>query len=115
MRNYCNKIIENTFFKSLNNHVYDYPTYSNLNYSFGFGFLAGLCLIIQIVTGIFLAMHYSCNVELAFSSIEHIMRDLYFGWFLRNTHSPLQFFLYVFIFILVEVFYINLIIIFYYG
>ena len=87
MSNYCNKIIENTFFKSLNNHVYDYPTYSNLNYSFGFGFLAGLCLIIQIVTGIFLAMHYSCNVELAFSSIEHIMRDLYFGWFLRNTHS----------------------------
>ena len=47
-----------------NNHLNDYPTFSNLNYYFGLGSLAGLCLVIQLITGIFLAMHYTCNIEL---------------------------------------------------
>jgi ubiquinol-cytochrome c reductase cytochrome b subunit len=62
-----------------NNHLNDYPTFSNLNYYFGLGSLAGLCLVIQLITGIFLAMHYTCNIDLAFNSIEHIMRDVNYG------------------------------------
>ena len=60
----------------VNNHIVDYPTPVNLSYLWGFGSLAGLCLVIQIVTGIFLAMHYTAHVDLAFASVEHIMRDV---------------------------------------
>lgn len=69
------------------NHIVDYPTPGNLSYGWGFGSLAGLCLVIQIVTGIFLAMHYCAHVDLAFGSVEHIMRDVNNGWMLRYFHS----------------------------
>lgn len=52
-----------------------------------FGFLSGICLVIQIVTGILLAMHYSASVDLAFFSIEHIMRDVNGGWLVRYVHA----------------------------
>lgn len=68
-------------------HLIEYPTPSNLNYMWGFGSLAGICLILQIATGIFLAMHYAANVDLAFSSVEHIMRDVEGGWLLRYMHA----------------------------
>lgn len=71
----------------VNNHIVDYPTPVNLSYLWGFGSLAGLCLIIQIVTGIFLAMHYTPHVDLAFASVEHIMRDVNNGWLLRYLHA----------------------------
>jgi len=64
-----------------------YPTSANLNYFCNFGSLAGLCLGIQIVTGIFLAMHYVPNADLAFLSVEHIMRDVNNGWLLRYLHA----------------------------
>ena len=65
----------------------DYPTPRNLSYWWGFGFLAGFVLVIQIVTGIFLAMHYKPDSNLAFDSIQHIMREVNYGWLLRYLHS----------------------------
>jgi len=64
-----------------------YPTPSNLTYFWNFGVFSFFALIIQIVTGILLVMHYTPHVDLAFSSIEHIMRDLDWGWLLRYTHA----------------------------
>ncbi|KAK1258683.1 cytochrome b [Acorus gramineus] len=72
---------------TLNQHFIDYPTPSNLSYWWGFGSLAGICLVIQIVTGVFLAMHYTPHVDLAFNSVEHIMRDVEGGWLLRYMHA----------------------------
>jgi ubiquinol-cytochrome c reductase cytochrome b subunit len=63
-------------------HIIVYPTPINLNTFWGFGSLSGICLSIQIVTGIFLAMHYTPHVDIAFNSIEHIMRDVSGGWIL---------------------------------
>jgi ubiquinol-cytochrome c reductase cytochrome b subunit len=64
-----------------------YPVPRNLNYMWNFGVLAGFCLVLQIVTGIILAMHYAANAGVAFSSIEHIMRDVNWGWLLRYAHA----------------------------
>ena len=69
------------------NHVGDYPTPSNMSYYWSFGSMAGLMLVVQLATGIFLAMHYVPNVEMAFASVEHIMRDVHGGWFLRYLHA----------------------------
>ena len=71
----------------VNDHLVDYPTPSNLNYMWSFGSLAGICLLLQIASGIFLAMHYTPHVDLAFASVEHIMRDVEGGWFLRYLHA----------------------------
>jgi len=64
-----------------------YPVPRNLNYAWNFGVLAGLALVIQLVTGIVLAMHFEASAAGAFSSTEHIMRDVNQGWFLRYAHS----------------------------
>lgn len=69
------------------NHIVDYPTPVNISYLWGFGSLAGLCLVIQLLTGIFLAMHQTPHVDLAFASVEHIMRDVNYGWLLRYLHA----------------------------
>lgn len=71
----------------VDSHIIDYPTPINLNYMWSFGSTAGLCLVIQIITGIFLAMHYTPHVDLAFSSVEHIMRDVNNGWLIRYLHA----------------------------
>ena len=71
----------------VNGMLIDLPSPSNLSYMWGFGSLLGLCLIIQLASGIFLAMHYAGNVELAFNSVEHIMRDVNGGWALRYIHA----------------------------
>lgn len=65
----------------------NYPTPRNLSYWWGFGFLAGLVLVIQMVTGIFLAMHYKADSALAFDSIQQIMREVNYGWLIRYLHS----------------------------
>ena len=65
----------------------DYPTPKNLNYWWTFGGILSMCLGIQIITGVILAMHYSANAGLAFDSVERIMRDVNFGWLLRYTHA----------------------------
>ncbi len=64
-----------------------YPAPKNLNYFYNFGFLAGAALMIQIITGIVLAMHYAPNTTLAFDSVEHIMRDVNSGWMIRYMHA----------------------------
>jgi ubiquinol-cytochrome c reductase cytochrome b subunit len=64
-----------------------YPVPRNLNYWWNFGVLAGFCLVLQIVTGIILAMHYAPNALVAFDSTEHIMRDVNWGWLLRYGHA----------------------------
>ena len=68
-------------------HIISYPTPINLNYMWSFGSLAGLALVIQIITGIFLAMHYTPQIDLAFDSVEHIMRDVNNGWLIRYLHA----------------------------
>lgn len=72
---------------SINKHLINYPTPVNIHYAWNFGFLSFICLFIQTLSGIFLTMHYSPNVDLAFTSIEHIMREVNFGWLLRYIHS----------------------------
>ena len=64
-----------------------YPVPSNITYYWNFGILAGVCLGIQLITGITLAMHYAPHVDLAFISVEHIMRDVSYGWLLRYVHA----------------------------
>ena len=81
------QIIKQPLLSITNNHLISYPTPINIHYAWNFGFLASMCLIIQIVTGIFLAMHYTPHIDLAFSSLEHIMRDVNYGWLLRYTHA----------------------------
>ena len=71
----------------IDSHIINYPTPINLNYMWSFGATAGICLGIQILTGIFLAMHYSSHVDYAFGSVEHIMRDVNNGWLIRYLHA----------------------------
>jgi len=65
----------------------DYPTPRNLNYWWTFGAILTFCLAIQIVTGVVLAMHYTPHVSMAFDSVEHIMRDVNYGWLIRYVHA----------------------------
>ena len=74
-------------FSILKHSAVDYPTPKNLNYWWNFGSLAGLMLMIMILTGIFLAMNYAANTGIAFNSVERIMRDVNWGWLLRYLHA----------------------------
>jgi quinol-cytochrome oxidoreductase complex cytochrome b subunit len=78
---------KNNILSFVDSHIIDYPTPINLNYAWSFGSAAGLCLVIQIISGIFLAMHYTPHVDLAFASVEHIMRDVNNGWLIRYIHA----------------------------
>nr|UPL65879.1 cytochrome b [Thaumastocoris safordi] len=73
--------------KIINNSLIDLPVPSSISLWWNFGSLLSLCLIIQILTGIFLAMHYTANIELAFKSVMHIMRDVNSGWLIKNAHA----------------------------
>nr|YP_010277818.1 cytochrome b [Neripteron violaceum]YP_010349222.1 cytochrome b [Neritina violacea]UHY94495.1 cytochrome b [Neripteron violaceum]UNV38202.1 cytochrome b [Neritina violacea] len=73
--------------KMLNNSLIDLPAPMNLSIWWNFGSLLGLCLGIQIVTGLFLAMHYTAHIDLAFASVSHITRDVNYGWLLRALHA----------------------------
>ncbi|WBF16356.1 apocytochrome b (mitochondrion) [Saccharomyces uvarum] len=77
----------NVYLSLVNSYVIDSPQPSSISYWWNMGSLLGLCLVIQILTGIFMAMHYSSNIELAFSSVEHIMRDTHNGYILRYLHA----------------------------
>nr|AAR00691.1 cytochrome b [Badis siamensis] len=74
-------------FKIANNALIDLPTPSNISAWWNFGSLLGLCLAIQILTGLFLAMHYTPDTSMAFSSVAHICRDVNYGWLIRNMHA----------------------------
>ena len=92
---------------TLSNHLTEYPTPKNLNYWWTFGGILTFCLIAQIVTGVTLAMHYIADSDLAFSSVEHIMRDVNYGWLIRYVHAngASMFFLAVYIHIFRALYY----------
>nr|YP_009239768.1 cytochrome b [Rhodeus notatus]AMN14280.1 cytochrome b [Rhodeus notatus] len=73
--------------KIANDALVDLPTPSNISVWWNFGSLLGLCLISQILTGLFLAMHYTSDISTAFSSVNHICRDVNYGWLIRNLHA----------------------------
>ena len=73
-------------FTFLEHELHEYPTPKNLNYWWNFGSLAGIILVIMIVTGIILAMHYTPHTAFAFDSVERIMRDVNYGWLIRYIH-----------------------------
>ena len=74
------------FVAMLQHELYEYPTPRNLSYWWNFGSLSGIMLVVMIVTGIFLAMQYTPHADLAFDSVERIMRDVDYGWMLRYAH-----------------------------
>nr|WJJ69960.1 cytochrome b [Physalia sp.] len=78
---------ENPIFSPINSALVDLPSPSGISYLWNFGSLLGLCLVIQILTGIFLAMHYCADISLAFSSITHITRDVNYGFLLKYLHA----------------------------
>lgn len=69
------------------NHLVYYPTPNNIFYVWGIGSVLGIMLVIQVLTGVLLAMHYAANIEIAFESVERIMREVPTGWFLRYMHA----------------------------
>nr|ATF28603.1 cytochrome b [Illinigina sp. EMHAU-15062817] len=77
----------NPIFKIMNNSIVDLPAPINISSLWNFGVILGMCLSIQLISGIFLSMHYNANVEAAFNSVSHIMRDVNYGWLMRITHS----------------------------
>nr|QVL28757.1 cytochrome b [Phytomia errans] len=74
-------------FKIMNNALVDLPSPSNISMWWNFGSLLGLCLGIQILTGLFLAMHYTADINMAFNSVDHICRNVNYGWLLRTLHA----------------------------
>ena len=82
----------------LNSYLIDNPEPANISYLWNFGSLLGLCLVIQILTGVFLAMHYTPHVDFAFNSVEHIMRDVNAGYILRYTHANVASFFFMFVY-----------------
>nr|AAX34434.1 apocytochrome b [Cyclocybe aegerita] len=85
--------------RMLNSYIVDSPEPANISYLWNLGSLLGVCLIIQILTGAFLAMHYTPNVDFAFNSVEHIMRDVNNGWLIRYTHANVASFFFIFVYI----------------
>nr|AXS64940.1 cytochrome b [Conotrachelus sp. KM-2017] len=80
-------IKNNPLMKIINSSLLYLPTPTNISSLWNFGSLLGLCLIIQIFTGLFLAMHYCPNIDLAFNSVAHICRDVNYGWLIRTLHA----------------------------
>ena len=78
---------QNAIFSPINSALVDLPAPASLSYLWNFGSLLGICLGIQIVTGIFLAMHYCADITIAFSSITHISRDVNYGFILKYLHA----------------------------
>nr|WKU83784.1 cytochrome b [Aristosyrphus sp.] len=77
----------NPLMKIANNSLVDLPSPSNISIWWNFGSLLGICLMMQTFTGLFLAMHYTADVSLAYNSIDHILRNVNYGWFLRTIHA----------------------------
>nr|YP_009164277.1 cytochrome b [Amynthas corticis]AIR76374.1 cytochrome b [Amynthas corticis] len=85
--------------KIINGSLIDLPAPNNISIWWNYGSLLGLCLVIQIATGLFLSMHYSPNIEMAFSSVAHISRNVNYGWLLRSIHAngASMFFLFIYL------------------
>nr|AUR39869.1 cytochrome b [Agonita chinensis] len=78
---------KSSLMKIINNSLVELPSPSNLSSMWNFGSILGMCLLIQISTGIFLSMHYCPNIELAFNSLSHICRNVNYGWLIRTIHA----------------------------
>jgi len=89
----------NVLLRLVNSYLVDSPEPANISYLWNFGSLLGVCLVIQILTGCFLAMHYQAHVDFAFSSVEHIMRDVQNGWIIRYTHANVASFFFIFVYV----------------
>jgi ubiquinol-cytochrome c reductase cytochrome b subunit len=81
------RINKNYLYALVASHIVYYPGPISLTYAWSFGSLAGICLVIQIISGIFLSMYYTADINFAFSSIEFIMRDIKNGWLIRYIHA----------------------------
>jgi ubiquinol-cytochrome c reductase cytochrome b subunit len=81
------RINKNYLYALIASHIVYYPGPISLTYAWSFGSLAGICLVIQIISGIFLSMYYTADINFAFSSIEFIMRDIKNGWLIRYIHA----------------------------
>ena len=86
------------FLRLVNSYLVDSPQPANISYLWNFGSLLGTCLVLQILTGVFLAMHYTPHVDFAFNSVEHIMRDVNAGYILRYTHANVASFFFIFVY-----------------
>lgn len=82
-----NRISDEIIVGVLSNHLNYYPTVPNISYFWSFGSLAGMALVLQIITGVILTMYYGANTACAFDSVEHIMRDVNYGYLLRYAHA----------------------------
>ena len=80
-------IRKNKWLTILTQALYDLPTSVNLNYFYNYGSLLRVCLVLQVVTGFFLATHYVSDINLAFDRIAHIRRDMSYGWCVRLMHA----------------------------
>lgn len=81
------RVNKNYIFDLFDSHIIHYASPISLSYAWSFGSLAGICLVIQMISGVFLAMHYTPHIDLAFNSIEYIMRDVNNGWLIRYIHA----------------------------
>nr|UUG47457.1 cytochrome b [Ips nitidus] len=81
------QLMKSPIVKILNSSFVNLPTPSNISSMWNFGSLLGLCLMVQIITGLFLAMHFCSNIELAFNSVAHISRNVNYGWLIRILHA----------------------------
>jgi ubiquinol-cytochrome c reductase cytochrome b subunit len=88
----------NPVLRLVNSYLVDSPQPTNISYLWNFGSLLALCLGFQIITGVFLAMHYIPNTNFAFNSVEHIMRDVDYGWALRYAHANIASFFFIFVY-----------------
>jgi ubiquinol-cytochrome c reductase cytochrome b subunit len=89
----------NVLIRIINSYLIDSPQPANINYLWNFGSLLGLCLILQILSGVFLAMHYVPHIDLAFNSVEHIMRNVSNGWIVRYTHANVASFFFICVYV----------------
>nr|YP_007374611.1 cytochrome b [Gymnopis multiplicata]ACS37104.1 cytochrome b [Gymnopis multiplicata] len=85
--------------KIINNSFIDLPSPTNLSTLWNFGSLLGMCLIMQTLTGLFLAMHYTADTTMAFSSVIHICRDVNYGWLMRNLHANSASFFFIYMYL----------------
>ena len=92
-------IRKNIIFKIIYSSIFNLPTPSNISILWNFGSILGLILIIQIITGLFLAIHFSASVLLAFDRIIHITRNVNYGWIIRIAHSNGASFFFLFIYL----------------
>lgn len=90
---------QNPILALLNSYGVDSPQPANISYRWNFGSLLGLCLVIQIITGITLARHYTPSIDLAFVSVEHIMRDVEYGWLIRYLHANVASFFFIMVYL----------------